>query len=165
MREAGGEGRPRHSFSPIKPTLTSLIFIYVCVCIYIHIYMDVCVHKSIYKIYFIFDYSGSSLLHRRFSSCNELGLLFSCGSLCSTGFSLWWLLLLWNTGSRHTGFSSCSSWAQQLWCMGLAAPWQVKSSQTRNQTRVPCIGTWILNHWTTGEIPFLFHLNEAPHLA
>ena len=24
-----------------------------------------------------------------------------------TGFSLWWLLLLWSTGSRHMGFSSC----------------------------------------------------------
>ena len=27
------------------------------------------------------------------------------------GFSLQWLLLLCSTGSRHTGFSSCSSWA------------------------------------------------------
>ena len=117
-----------------------------------------------YKIYFIFDYSGSSLLHRLFCSCRELGLLFSRGSLCSTGFPLRWFLL-WNTGSRHMGFSSCSSWAQQLWCTGLAAPWQVKSSQTRNQTCVPCIGRWILNHWTTVEVPFLSHLKEAPHLA
>ena len=100
-----------------------------------------------------------------FCSCSELGLLFSRGSLCSTGFPLRWFLLLWNTGSRHMGFSSCSSWAQQLWCLGLAAPWQVKSSQTRNQTCVPCIGRWILNHWTTVEVPFLSHLKEAPHLA
>ena len=28
------------------------------------------------------------------------------------GFSLWWLLLLRSTGSRHTGFSSCGSRAQ-----------------------------------------------------
>ena len=27
------------------------------------------------------------------------------------GFSVQWLLLLWNTSSRHLGFSSCSSWA------------------------------------------------------
>ena len=27
------------------------------------------------------------------------------------GFSLWWLLLLQSTGSRHTGFSSCVSQA------------------------------------------------------
>ena len=28
-------------------------------------------------------------------------------SLWCAGFSLWWLLLLWSTGSRHMGFSSC----------------------------------------------------------
>ena len=30
-------------------------------------------------------------------------------SLLCTGFSLQWLLLLWSTGSRHAGFSSCGS--------------------------------------------------------
>ena len=35
-------------------------------------------------------------------------------SLQCAGFSLWWLLLLWSMGSRHTGFSSCSTWAQKL---------------------------------------------------
>ena len=33
-------------------------------------------------------------------------------SLRCTGFSLQWLLLLQSTGSRHTGFSSCGTWAQ-----------------------------------------------------
>ena len=28
-----------------------------------------------------------------------------------TGFSLRWLLLLWSTVCRHTGFSCCGSWA------------------------------------------------------
>ena len=28
-----------------------------------------------------------------------------------TGFSSWCLLLLWSTGSRHTGFNSCGTWA------------------------------------------------------
>ena len=32
-------------------------------------------------------------------------------SLWCAGFSLWWLLLLRSTGSRCTGFSSCSSQA------------------------------------------------------
>ena len=32
-------------------------------------------------------------------------------SLWCVGFSLRWLLLLWSTGSRHLGFSSCGSWA------------------------------------------------------
>ena len=44
---------------------------------------------------------------RAFSSCGERGLLF----VVVRGFSLRWLLLLWSTGSRHTGFSSCGSWA------------------------------------------------------
>ena len=61
------------------------------------------------------------------------------------GFSLWWLLLLWSIGSRHTGFSSCntwalehagfsscSGWAQQLWhsgsrVRGLQQLWHVAS--------------------------------------
>ena len=33
-------------------------------------------------------------------------------SLWCAGFSLRWLLLLWSTGSRYMGFSSCSTWAQ-----------------------------------------------------
>ena len=30
------------------------------------------------------------------------------------------------------------------------------SSLTRDQTRVLCIGMWILNYWTTGEVPGIF---------
>ena len=103
--------------------------------------------------------------------------------LWCTGFSLRWLLLLRNTGSRHTGFSSCGSralerrlsscgsqaqqlWltgsraqAWQLWHTGLVAPWHVGSSQTRAQTRVPCIARRILNHCATREVPVsFFHL-------
>lgn len=37
--------------------------------------------------------------------------------------------------------------------MGLGALQHVRSSQTRAQTHVSCIGTWILNRWTTGEVP------------
>ena len=33
-------------------------------------------------------------------------------SLQCAGFSLRWLLLLWSTGSRRMGFSSCGTWAQ-----------------------------------------------------
>ena len=29
------------------------------------------------------------------------------------------------------------------------------SSQTRDETCLPCIGRWILNHWTTREVPAL----------
>ena len=44
--------------------------------------------------------------HGLFSSCGEQGLLFVAmrrgySSLRCTGFSLWWLLLLQGTASRH----------------------------------------------------------------
>ena len=85
--------------------------------------------------------------------------------LWCTGFSWRWLLLLWSTGSRHAGFSSCGTWAQQLWladsraqaqqlwCTGLVAPWHVGSPRTRAQTRVPCIDRRIPNHFATREVP------------
>ena len=37
-------------------------------------------------------------------------------------------------------------------CTALVAPRHVKSSWTRNRTRVPCIGRWILNLWTPREV-------------
>ena len=60
-------------------------------------------------------------------------------------------LQLWHMDSSRHRLSSFDTWAQ-LSC-GL---WDL-SSQTRDQTGVPCIGQWILNHWTTREGPrFLF---------
>ena len=44
--------------------------------------------------------------------------------------------------------------------MGLAAPWHVGSSSTRDRTRVPCIGRQILNHCATGEVPARDFLRE-----
>ena len=64
-----------------------------------------------------------------------------------------------------TGLGSCCMWAQQLllpgsrtqarelWHMGLAAPQQVRSSQTRDSTGVPCTARQITNHWATREAP------------
>ena len=81
-----------------------------------------------------------------FSGCGEGGYsLLRCA-----GFSLQWLLL-WSTGSRSTGFSSCGTQAQQLWHTDLVAPRHVGSSRARAQTHVPCIGRWILNHCATRE--------------
>ena len=39
-------------------------------------------------------------------------------SLQCVGFSLRWLLLLRSMGSRHAGFNSCGTWAQQLQLAG-----------------------------------------------
>ena len=91
--------------------------------------------------------------------------IYGCvgSSLPCAGFLLWWLLLLRSTGSRRVGFSSCGTWAQQLWlagsraqsqqlwCTGLVAPRHVGSSWTRARTRAPCIGRRILNHCATRE--------------
>ena len=47
---------------------------------------------------------------------------------------------------------SCSMWDLSLLCMSSDAQWDL-SSLTRDQTRTPCTGTLILNHWTTREVP------------
>ena len=63
-------------------------------------------------------------LHWVFVAAHGLSLVVASGGyslLWCTVFSLWWLLLLWSTGSRHTGFSSCNTWAQQLQCTGSRA--------------------------------------------
>ena len=99
---------------------------------------------------FIYGCIRSLLLCAGFLQLRRAG---STLALPRTGFSLWWLLLLWSTGSRRVGFSSCGMRAQQLWCTGLIAPRHVGSSWTRARTRVPCIGRWILNHCTTGVAP------------
>ena len=41
-------------------------------------------------------------------------------SLRCAGFSLWWLLLWRSTGSRHAGFSSCSTQASVVAARGLS---------------------------------------------
>ena len=83
-----------------------------------------------------------------------------CSSLQGTGFSFQRLLLLWSTGSRHTGFRSWGSpraLAQSLWHVGLVASRHVVSSRTRDRTSVPCIAARtttsaaILTHRTTRE--------------
>ena len=86
---------------------------------------------------------------RDFSSSRDRGatLQMQCsGSQCG-GFSY--------CGARapgRMGFSSCRVWAQNLWLTGLVAPWQMGSSQTKDQTLIPCISRWILNHWATREV-------------
>ena len=73
-----------------------------------------------------------------------------CSLGCGAGFSLQGLLLLQSTGSTVGGLSSCGT-----------GPWLLHSMWnppcTRDQTRVPCVGRQILNHWTTREAPvYLF---------
>ena len=47
-----------------------------------------------------------------FLAARSFSLVAASGGYSLLGyaaFSLWWLLLLWSTGSRHTGFSSCGT--------------------------------------------------------
>ena len=70
---------------------------------YIYIYIYIFIYLFIY-----FGCIGSLFLRR-------LSLVAASGgysSLRGMSFSLQWLLLLQSTGSRCTGFSSCSMWAQ-----------------------------------------------------
>ena len=82
-----------------------------------------------------------------FYSCGQPGLLFIVVHR----------LLLQSTGSRHTGsvvsthgFQSTGS--QYLWHTSFVAPQYVKSSQTRDRTRVPCTGRQVFIHCTTREV-------------
>ena len=86
-----------------------------------------------------------------FSSCGELGLLF----ITVLSFSFWWLLLLQNMGFRYAGINSCSIQAQSLRLAGsVVVVHRLSCSATCAiiPDRIPCIGRWILNHWTTREV-------------
>ena len=80
-------------------------------------------------ILLFFGCVGSSLLHAGFSLVAASG---GYSSLQCTGFSLQWLLLLQNTGSRSTGFSSCGSQALErrlsscgAWAQLLRSMWDL----------------------------------------
>ena len=129
----------------------------------IHFFLFLFITKSFFLIH-LFIYFW---LCWDFVAACGLSLVATSGGYSSwqcVGFSLKWLLLLWSTGSRHVGFSSCGTWAQQLWLVGsraqaqqlwrtgLVAPRHVGSSGTRDRTCVPCIGRRILNHCATREV-------------
>ena len=77
-------------------------------------------------------------------------------SLHHMGCFLRWLLL-WSTDSRACmGFSSCCSWALQLWLTGSRAwSWQ-NPSRPEIEPVFPAIGKQILIHSATREVPLPF---------
>ena len=111
--------------------------------------------------------------HGLFSVCGEQGLLF----VVVIRLLIVVASLVGSMGSRCVGFSSCGTWAQQLWltgcraqaqqlwCTGFVALQHVGSSQIRARTHVPCIGRRILNHYTTREAPssksYGFHCKDV----
>ena len=63
-----------------------------------------------------------------FSGCGRQRLLL----LLVHGLLTAAVSLVVDQGSQNTGFSSCSTGAQQFQCSGLVAPWHVESSRTRD---------------------------------
>ena len=94
-------------------------------------------------ILFIYGCVGSSFLCEGFLQLRQAGATLHRGA----------------RASHYHGLSCCGAQvpdaqAQQLWLTGLVAPRHVGSSQTRAQTRVPCIGRQTLNHRATREALF-----------
>ena len=85
---------------------------------------------SLFKMIYLFAY---------FCLCWGLHLCGLSLNVAGRGYSLWWLLLLWRSGSRAWGF-------QELWCMGLSYSLAWGSSLTGDQTLSPALGRWTLYH-------------------
>ena len=106
-----------------------------------------------------------------FSSCGEQGLPFVAvrGLLIAEHR----LQELWDRGSyscgsralKLVGFRCCSTSAQKLWCTGFVAPQHVESSQTRDQTRVPCIAGGLLSTAPLGKSLISFFMSAVPPLG
>ena len=77
------------------------------------------------------------------------------------GFSVQWLLLLWNTSSRHLGFSSCSSWAlgHRLVVVAHRLSCSEACGIFLDQRSNPC-----LLHWQADSLP-LTHLGSPLRLC
>ena len=100
-----------------------------------------------------------------------------------TDFSLQWLLLLWSTGCRDAGFSSCGSWTLQhrlnrdgTQVQLLSELWDLPdqfTDQGSNPSLLHCQagslplshqgrpGRQILNHWATWEVPYFLLINSV----
>ena len=95
-----------------------------------------CTHCCIYLFLAVL---GLPCCAQVFSSCGEQGLLSRSGTRASHSSGL---PCRGAQALGLTGFRSCSMW---LRFMGSVRPWHVESSQTRDQTHVPCFGRRILN--------------------
>ena len=172
---------PNFAFSVCFVAPHHILYLMLCYLVYklfLSFKIRMAIQNQIFllKNYFVLFYFYFWLLWV-FVAVRGLSLIAASGgysSLWCTGFSLQWLLL-WSTGSRCTGFSSCGTRAQQLWLMGsrvrawqlwhtgLIAPRHVGSSQATAQTRVPCTGRRILNHCATRDVPDMSSFRQLQH--
>ena len=85
-----------------------------------------------------------------FSSCGQRGATLASGA---------WASLVAELKIYPGGLGNWSSWAWELWHMGLVVPRHVGSSWIRGQTCVSCIGRRVLYHWAAqGKPSRLFFL-------
>ena len=116
--------------------------------------------KNLFILFILFLAAlGFCYCVQAFSSCSELGLLFVVVRrlliavaflVVEHGLQARGLQQLWHMGSVVVSLRLQSA-GSVIVHTGLVAPRHVGSSWTRAQTRVPCIGRWILNHCTTRE--------------
>ena len=94
-----------------------------------------------------------NLLPLSFITFTYLSVLFGCSYLYL------FIYLFGCTGSQlgHAGSFTATRWlgSCRARAYSLCNSWDLSSS-TRDWTYVPCIGRWILSHWTTREIPVSF---------
>ena len=106
---------------------------------------------------FIFGYAGSLLMQAGFPQLQQVGATLQLRSRLTVAAPL---------AAEHR--------LQGMWALVAAAPWlnrvlthpdsipqHVGSSQTRDQTCVPCTGRCILNHWTTREVTDSYYKLES----
>ena len=97
---------------------------------------------KIVSIYLFLVFLGLCCFAQAFSSCGEWGYF----SLWCMDFSLWWLLLLWSTGSVVVVCRLSCSMACRIF-------------PDQGSTCVPSIGRWILIHCTTKQA-LLFNIGQ-----
>ena len=95
---------------------------------------------------------------RVLSSCGERQLLTSEASLVEE-------YRLYTHRLQQLQLSGCKAQCQQLWCVSLAAPPHVGSSQIKDQTGVPCIArqTLSLDHQGSPDYCYL-KMNPQIHI-
>ena len=100
-------------------------------------------------------------LHWVFTAAFRLSLLVASGS-----YSLVAVHRLLNVvASPVAEHGLQGAGAQLLWHMGLRAPWHVQSSQTRDRTCVPCVGSGFLttdHHGSLCKYFFFIHILDWP---
>ena len=107
-------------------------------------------HSPLLWVFFFFNFVFLIFVCLTLHCCAGLSLVVVRGSYSSLwcpGFLLR-LLLLWGTGPRHAGFSSCHT--------GFVALRHVWSSWTGDWSRVPCTDRQFLIHCVTREVLFIY---------